>query len=154
LKNEYGEIETPGGMEAYRATVVKQSTMKFSRREKRLKKNFTTIHLRFMMNNIRESVQSYQFEMTRVFYGAFLLSLATTFSINVLVFTSDFLARHEFILVLLPFTSLTLTLCAIIAGISVIFKGERGKRPLDIMALFFSILHILFVGYILFSLLI
>ena len=107
-----------------------------------------------MMNNIRENAQSFQLEMTRIFYGAFLLSLVITLSINVLVYTSDFLARHEFILLLLPLTSVSLTLCAIIAGISVIFKGERGKRPLDIIALFFSILHILFVGYILFSLLI
>jgi hypothetical protein len=106
-----------------------------------------------MKINVTEYTLSSQLEMTRVFYGALFLSLSTTVVTTILVFTSDFLARHGLILLLLPSAGFTLTLCAIIAGITLIFKREKGKSSLDYIVLFFAFLHIFFVGYILITLL-
>ena len=105
-----------------------------------------------MKTNITEHAYSSQLEMTKIFYGSLLLSFSTTVVTTILVFTSDFLARHGLILLLLPSAGLTLTLCAIIAGITLIFKSERGKTPLDFIVLFFAFLHVLFVGFILITL--
>jgi hypothetical protein len=87
--------------------------------------------------------------MKKVFYGTFIFGIATTITIVVLVFTSDFLARHGQIHILLPLAGFILTTCSIWAGIIVIFKSGVGKKLIDIILLFFSGVHVMFVGLIL-----
>jgi hypothetical protein len=90
-----------------------------------------------------------QLEMKKVFYGTFVFGIATTIIMFVLVLTSDFLARNGLIHILLTLAGFILTICAIWAGITVIFKSDVGKKAIDIILLFFSSLHVLFIGLIL-----
>ena len=90
-----------------------------------------------------------QLEMKKVFYGTFIFGIATTMTILVLVFTSDFLARHGLIHILLPLAGFIMTIFAIWAGITVIFKSGMGKKVIDIILLFFSGVHVLFILLIL-----
>jgi hypothetical protein len=107
-----------------------------------------------MKINIAENTHSFPLEMTKVFYLASIFSFSTTIITTVLVFTSDFLARHGLIHILLPFAGFGLTIFAIITGTTVIFKSGKEKKIIDIMLLFFSLLHVLFVGFILIILII
>ena len=93
-----------------------------------------------------------QLEMKKVFYGTFIFGIATTIIMLVLVLTSDFLARHGLIHILLTLAGFILTICAIWVGITVIFKSDAEKKAIDIILLFFSSLHVLFIGLILFLL--
>lgn len=97
---------------------------------------------------------SFHLEMTKVFYGSFVFSLATTILTTIVIFTSDFLARHGLLHLLLQMTGFALAFCAITAGIAVLLKSGGGEKAIHGMVLFFSILHILFLGYILISLII
>lgn len=90
-----------------------------------------------------------QLDMKKVFYGTFLFGITTTFIMLFLVLTSDFLARHGLIHILLILAGFILTICAIWVGIKVIFKSDLEKKTTDIILLFFSGLHVLFVGLIL-----
>lgn len=90
-----------------------------------------------------------QLEMKKVFYGTFLFGIATTMIMFVLVLTSDFLYRHGLVHVLLTLAGFIMTSCAIWSGIKVIFKSGAGKKATDLLLLFFSSLHMLFIGLIL-----
>ena len=90
-----------------------------------------------------------QLEMKKVFYATFLFGIATTFTMFFLVLTSDFLARHGLIHILLTLAGFLLTCCAIWAGIQAIFKSDVGEKTIDIIFLFFSSVHVLFSGLIL-----
>ena len=92
---------------------------------------------------------SFPLEISKIFYGASLLSFSTTIITTFIVLTSDFLARYGLIHILLPFAGFTLTMCAIITGTKVIFKSGKEKKTIDIMLLFFSVLHVLYVSFIL-----
>ena len=107
------------------------------------------LNILFMKINNAESTHYFPLEITKIFYGASIFSFSTTIITAVLVLTSDFLARHELIHILLPFAGFTLTMCAIITGTTIIFKSGKEKKTIDIMLLFFSILHVLYVGFIL-----
>lgn len=91
-------------------------------------------------------------ELKKFFYGSFAFAIATTFIMFVLVLTSDFLARHGLIHILLTLAGFILTICAIWAGITAINKCGTAKKAEDIIVLFFSSLHALFTGFILFLL--
>jgi hypothetical protein len=93
--------------------------------------------------------QTLQLDMKKVFYGTFLSGITATFIMLFLVLTSDFLARHGLIHILLILAGFILTICAIWAGINVIFKSDLEKKATDILLLFFSSLHVLFIGLIL-----
>lgn len=95
---------------------------------------------------------SFQLEMTKVFYGSFVFSLATTILTTILIFTSDFLAHHGLLHLLLQMTGFALAFCAITAGIAVLVKSGKSEKAIHVMVLFVSILHILFLGYILITL--
>jgi hypothetical protein len=97
---------------------------------------------------------SFQLEMTKVFYGSFVFSLATTILTTILIFTSDFLAHHGLLHLLLQMTGFALAFCAITAGIAVLVKSGRSEKAIHVMVLFVSILHVLFLGYILITLII
>jgi hypothetical protein len=97
---------------------------------------------------------SIHFEMTKVFYGSFVFSLATTLLTTILIFTSDFLAHHGLLHLLLQMTGFALAFCAITAGIAVLAKSGRSEKAIHGMVLFVSFLHILFLGYILVTLII
>lgn len=90
-----------------------------------------------------------QLEMKKVFYGTFVFGITSTIIMFVFVLTSDFLAHHGLIHMLLPLAGFILTICAIWAGITVIFKSDVGKKTIDIILLFFSGVHVLFIGLIL-----
>lgn len=87
--------------------------------------------------------------MKKVFYGTFLFGITTTLIMFFLVLTSDFLARQGLIHILLILAGFILTICAIWVGIKVIFKSDLEKKTTDIILLFFSGLHVLFIGLIL-----
>jgi len=91
---------------------------------------------------------AFQLEMKKIFYGTFLFGISTTITILGLVLTSDFLARHGLIYILLTLAAFITTGCAIWAGTKVIFKRDVGKKATDILLLFFSSLHMLFIGLI------
>lgn len=97
---------------------------------------------------------SFHLEMTKVFYGSFVFSLATTVLTTILIFTSDFLARHGLLHLLLQMTGFVLAFCAITAGTAVLLKDVSGEKIIHGMVLFVSFLHILFLGYILVTLII
>jgi hypothetical protein len=90
-----------------------------------------------------------QLDMKKVFYGTFLFGITATCIMLFLVLTSDFLARHGLIHILLVLAGFILTICAVWAGIKVIFKSDLEKKASDIILLFFSGLHVLFIGLIL-----
>ena len=91
----------------------------------------------------------FQLEMKKVFYGTFSFGILTTFIIFVLVLTSDFLARNGLIQILLTLAGFILTIFAIGSGIKVISRSGVEKKATDIILLFFSSLHALFIGFIL-----
>jgi hypothetical protein len=90
-----------------------------------------------------------QLETKKVFYGSFLSGISTTLIMLFLILTSDFLARHGLIHILLTLMGFLLTTCAVWAGITAIFKSGMGKKATDVIVLFFSSLHALFAGLIL-----
>ena len=94
-------------------------------------------------------LSSLQMKKKKVFYGTFLFGIATTMTMFVLVLTSDFLYRHGLVHLLLNLAGFIMTCCAIWSGINVIFKSGAGKRATDLLLLFFSSLHMLFIGLIL-----
>ena len=96
-----------------------------------------------------ERLHFIQLEPKKFFYGTFLTGIATTVIMFVLILTSDFLAEHAQIHILLVLAGLILTICAIWTGITVIFKSGMGKKAIDIIILFFSSLHALFASLIL-----
>ena len=96
-----------------------------------------------------ERLHVLQLEPKKIYYGTFLSGIATTLIMFLLILTSDFLARHAHIYILLVLTGFILTTCAIWTGITVIFKSGMGKKAIDIIILFFSSLHALFASLIL-----
>jgi len=90
-----------------------------------------------------------QLDMKKVFYGTFLFGIATTMVMFVLVLTSDFLYRHGLVHLLMALVGFMMACCAIWSGIKVIFKNGEGKKATDLLLLFFSSLHVLFIGFIL-----
>lgn len=90
-----------------------------------------------------------QLEMKKVFYGTFLFGIGTTVTMFVLVLTSDFLYRHGLVHLLLTLAGFIMTSCAIWSGFKVIFKSGAGKKATDLFLLFFSTLHMLFIGFVL-----
>jgi hypothetical protein len=99
-----------------------------------------------------DGAYSFHLEMTKVFYGSFVFSLATTLLTTILIFTSDFLAHHGLLHLLLQMAGFALAICAITSGITVLLKSGRGEKAIHGMVLFVSFLHILFLGYILITL--
>ena len=102
-----------------------------------------------LMKTCTRRLPALELEMKKIFYGTFLSGIATTMTIFVLVLTSDFLARHALIQLFLTLAAFILTSCAVWTGIKVIFKSDVGKKANDILLLFFSSVHVLFVGFIL-----
>jgi len=96
-----------------------------------------------------ERLHLIQLEPKKFFYGTFVTSIATTVIMFVLILTSDFLAKHAQIHILLVLAGFILTICAIWTGITVIFKNGISKKAIDIIILFFSSLHALFASLIL-----
>ena len=96
-----------------------------------------------------ERLHVLQLEPKKIFYGTFLSGIATTLIMFLLILTSDFLARHGFFYILLTLTAFLLTICAVWAGITAIFKSGIRKKATDVIVLFFSSLHALFAGLIL-----
>ncbi len=96
-----------------------------------------------------ERLHFIQLEPKKFFYGTFLTGISTTIIMFVLILTSDFLAKHAQIHILLVLAGFILTICAIWTGITVIFKSGMGKKAIDIIILFFSSLHALFASLIL-----
>lgn len=92
---------------------------------------------------------SLQLEPKKVFYGSFLSGISTTLIMFFIILTSDFLARHGFIHILLTLTGFLLTICAVWTGIKAIFQSGMGKKVTDVIVLLCSSLHALFAGFIL-----